>query len=102
MRFKNYMEIVPGTTMPSTAPANQPMQQPGTIQQGQQQLPSGTENEDWYKQIMKSGMAPEWQQYFIQQQLNQQPQGVGGMMKQFGKTAMDKMMGPSQMQQQEM
>jgi len=103
MRFKSYMELAPGETMPSV-PANQSVQQPGTVQQGQQQLPSGTENEDWYKQIMNSGMAPEWQQHFVQQmlQLNQQPQGVVGNLKQFGRTAMNKMMGPSQMQPQEM
>lgn len=101
MRFKSYMELAPGETMPSV-PANQPVQQPGTIQQGQQQLPFGTENEDWYKQIMKSGMPPEWQQHFIQQQLSQKPQGVGGMLKQAGRTAMNKMMGPSPMQPQEM
>ena len=101
MRFKSYMELAPGETMPSV-PANQPVQQPGTVQQGQQQLPPGTENEDWYKQLMKSRMSPEWQQHFIQQQLNVQPQGVGGLMKQTGQAAMNRMMAPSTMQPQEM
>ena len=103
MRFKSYMELAPGETMPSV-PASQPMQQPGIVQQGQQQLPPGTENEDWYKQLMKSGMSPEWQHHFMQQQLNAPPQkqGVGGMLKQAGRTAMNRMMAPSTMQPQEM
>ncbi len=101
MRFKNYMELAPVGTQPSM-PADQPMQQPGTIQQGQQMLPPGTENQEWYKQLKKSGMPEGWQQHYIQQQLNAQPQGVGGMLKQAGRTAMNTMMAPSPIQSQGM
>lgn len=97
MNWKEFKQLKLEIAPAPTAPSNQPMQQPGTIQQGQQQLPPGTEQEDWYKQLQKSGMPPEWQSYFVQQQLNapQQSQGIGGMMKQAGKAAMGKMMGTS-------
>ena len=103
MRFKDYIEIVGSPTQPSTnvpapqppAATNQP-DAPGTVQQGQQQLPPGTENEDWYKQIMKSRMPPEWQQHFIQARLfagNNMPSTGQMMLRNMGHQAMQKMIG---------
>ena len=102
MRFKNYMELAPGETQPSM-PANQPMQQPGTVQQGQQMLPAGTENQEWFKQLQNSGMPEEWKQHYIQLALKDPtPQQGMGMMRQAGRTAMNTMMAPSPIQSQGM
>jgi hypothetical protein len=113
MRFKDYMEIAHGAppapagpTPPGTTPAAQPPAgtnqpaAPGTIQQGQEQLPPGTENEEWYKEILKTKMPPHIQQELIQARLyhgNTQPTGMG-ILKQAGRQVLNKMTAPSALQ----